>query len=251
MNFGVLNNAPEKKYIQLAAVVVKSFGNAIPRQWPGGGVSYETECRCVDGLGQMQTLVATSKFPDPVFDGNDIDRPMDWKMKWFNTKQGAKISGYPLKPKEQGGGQGYSQQSQQARGFSQQAPPQQQAPQQQQPNFNPSRPAQAPVQQAGEAPFTPPQQTYTVVEQPKPRDYDKENRGKCRFGFYQACLQAGLPPVGLIEDWALLNAIEKLVGYSMDGLPAHDEDGPIPPFITHSPVQYDPNNPPPADDTPL
>ncbi len=224
MNFQTLSTTREKQYIQLVAVVVTSFGPPTPKQWKNGDISYETECQCTDGPGQSQTVYATSKFPEPVFDANDINKAMDWKMKWFNTQQGAKVCGYPLKPTKR---QQFTNQ---------------QAPQpQQQPNFNPAR---QPQPAGGAIPYTPPQQTYTPVQQPKPRDYDKENRGKCRFGLYQACLQAGLPPVGLVEDWTILNAIEILVGYSMDGLPPHDEDGAVPPFIANSPVQYDPDNPP-------
>lgn len=236
MNFGVLNNTPEKKYIQLAAVVVKSYGNATPKQWPDGGISYETECQCVDGLGQMQTLVATSKFADPVFDANDIDRPMDWKMKWFNTKQGAKISGYPLKPRKQG-----SQQPQPARGFGQQPvqAPQfgQQAPQQPtQPNFNPAR---QPQPAAAAIPYTPPQQTYTPVGP----DETKKSI------VWQGALKAAVEIVGNYPDstlsadeymqelqrwWAKLYPILLEPG-------SLDEDGPVPGFIANSPVVHNPD----------
>lgn len=227
MNFGVLNNTPEKKYIQLAAVVVKSYGNATPKQWPDGGISYETECQCVDGLGQMQTLVATSKFADPVFDANDIDRPMDWKMKWFNTKQGAKISGYPLKPKKQGGGQSYAQQPVQAPQFGQQA--QQPAPQ---PNFNPAR--QQPAQPTAAIPFAPPQQTYTPVGP------DETKKSIVWQGALKAAIEitgshtaSGLPEDdywGIIQRWwAKLYPILLEPG-------SIDEDGSVPSFIARSPV---------------
>jgi len=51
---------------------------------------------------------------------------------------------------------------------------------------------------------------------PKPRDYDKENRGKCRFGFYKAEL-AGRSAVDLAKDINELAAIEHLIELSMNG----------------------------------
>ncbi len=233
MNFQTLTNAKEKQYIQLAAVVVTAFGPPTPRNWPSGDVSYETECTCTDGTGQVQTLIATSKFADPVFDQNDIGRPMDWKMKWFNSKNGAKISGYPLKPKQQGGQR--QQPAQQPQSF-QQAPaqqPQQQAPQNR-PNFNPSRQPQAPAAAAGAVPFTPPQQTYTPVG---PSETTKSI-------VWQGALKAAIEIVGGYEE----------AGLSMDEYMAHlqrwwaklypillepgslDEDGSVPGFIARSPV---------------
>lgn len=56
--------------------------------------------------------------------------------------------------------------------------------------------------------------------QPAPRDYNKENRGKCRFGFYQALLQAGVEPKTLNEEILILEAVEELVEKAMNGLPA-------------------------------
>lgn len=85
-------------------------------------------------------------------------------------------------------------------------------------------------QQPSQAP--PAENTYHA---PAQRDYDKENRGKCRFGMYQACLQAGLDPTDLSRDWPVLDAIEVLVGYSMNGLPAHDEHGVLPGFVANQP----------------
>ena len=61
-----------------------------------------------------------------------------------------------------------------------------------------------------------PQRT-TQAPTPPPRDYDKENRGKCRFGFYQAAIQSGMSPTSLVKDKAGLDAIEQLVEYSMNG----------------------------------
>jgi len=63
----------------------------------------------------------------------------------------------------------------------------------------------------------PPQQAYTPPVKPASRDYDKENRGKCRFGFYQAAITMGMTPVQLVADMPTLNAIEKLVDFSMEG----------------------------------
>jgi len=71
---------------------------------------------------------------------------------------------------------------------------------------------QQPVQQAPVQ-----QQAYTPPVKPVSRDYDKENRGKCRFGFYQAAITMGMTPVQLVADMPTLNAIEKLVDFSMEG----------------------------------
>ncbi len=229
MNFQTLNTAREKQYVQLTAVDFTAYSSPSPRQWPSGDISYETECTCTDGPGQTQVVIATSKFPDPVFDENDINRPMDWKMKWFNSKEGVKISGYPLKPKQHG------EQRQQQPGSFQQAP--------QQPNFNPARQPQPAAPAGGAIPFTPPQQTYTPINQPKPRDYDKENRGKCRLKLYEAHIQGGISAVQLGGDFPLLKAIETLVGYAMCGLPAHDEDGLLPDFVANAGQSFAQNNP--------
>ncbi len=80
--------------------------------------------------------------------------------------------------------------------------PQAQYPRQQQQSPAPPLSAQAP----------PRQQT------PAPRDYDKENRGKCRFGFYQALLQAGFNAVELNENMQQLQAVEGLVEKAMEGI---------------------------------
>ena len=51
-----------------------------------------------------------------------------------------------------------------------------------------------------------------------PRDYDKENRGKCRHGLYCAVIQAGLDPVVLNAMPDTLKAIECLVEKAMNGI---------------------------------
>ncbi len=122
-------------------------------------------------------------------------------------------------------------------------------------NSKPATPAQRaaqPAQKAAPPPAVtvpgPHQNAYVPVVQPTTRDYDKENRGKCRFGLYQACLQAGILPGDLSGAWKLLDAIELLVGYSMCGLPAHDEDGPLPDFVGKAGQQYAQDNEMPAPD---
>lgn len=64
----------------------------------------------------------------------------------------------------------------------------------------------------------PPQQQRRQAPQGQPqRDFDKENRGKCRFGFYQACIQAGMNPAVLVKDIPVRRAIETLIERSMEG----------------------------------
>lgn len=78
---------------------------------------------------------------------------------------------------------------------------------------------QVPAQQAVQPPTE-----NTYHRQPATqRDYDKENRGKCRLKLYEAHVQGGISAVQLGGDWALLKAIETLVGYAMDGLPVAEK----------------------------
>ncbi len=74
-------------------------------------------------------------------------------------------------------------------------------------------------QQGGQQPqqqAPPPQQR---PPQNKPRDYDMENTGKCRYGLYAASMQSGTKAIGLANDRAELEAIEVLARYSVFGLP--------------------------------
>ncbi len=86
-------------------------------------------------------------------------------------------------------------------------------------------------------------------QQSKGRDYDKENRGKCRFGFYQACIRRGCDPVEMVQNKPLLDAVETLIGWSMNGRPQQPQGatggGPNP--------NYNPNPAPtdPDDDVPF
>lgn len=64
----------------------------------------------------------------------------------------------------------------------------------------------------------PAQDPYPRQPQNRGRDFDKENRGKCRFGLYQATIQAGCSPEALDADVKLLQAIEGLVEKSMNGI---------------------------------
>ena len=57
------------------------------------------------------------------------------------------------------------------------------------------------------------------------RDYDKENRGKCRYGLYCAAIRSGVHPTSLNEDQPTLQAIERLVDKAMNGVgPAQRPD---------------------------
>ena len=65
------------------------------------------------------------------------------------------------------------------------------------------------------------------------RDYDKENRGKCRHGLYCACIAKGVSPDKLNMDTFMLQAIEGLVEKSMNGIggipnPDYSENPPEP-----------------------
>lgn len=76
------------------------------------------------------------------------------------------------------------------------------------PNYNQGQPQN--TQQA-------PPQAAQPTNAPQ-RDYDKENRGKCRFGFYCAVIRAGFDPVLLNAASDTLAAIERLVDKSMNGI---------------------------------
>lgn len=83
----------------------------------------------------------------------------------------------------------------------------------------------------------------------KPRDYDKENRGKCRFGFYQAFIEAGGSPSNLLSSQVELEAIEKLVEYSMEGVPLLGVPEPDPAIVDNSNPDWVGSDPaPPPDD---
>lgn len=62
------------------------------------------------------------------------------------------------------------------------------------------------------------------VPTPLPRDFDKENRGKCRFGYYQAMIGNGVLPAVLVNDGESLKAIEQLIDWSMNGFPVEPVD---------------------------
>lgn len=77
------------------------------------------------------------------------------------------------------------------------------------------------------------------------RDFNKENSGKCRFGFYQALLQAGANPFEMAEDANLLKVIETLVSFSMEGPVLAPQGGDPNPEYSDNP------EPPPDDDIPF
>ncbi len=79
----------------------------------------------------------------------------------------------------------------------------------------------------------------------KGRDYDKENRGKCRFGLYQACIQQGCKPREMVNDKALLDAIEILIQWSMNGRPNPPPNNPQagnPDWVGDEPPQTGPGD---------
>lgn len=82
---------------------------------------------------------------------------------------------------------------------------------------------QAPQQQVNQGNYQPPSQAPQ-------RDYDKENRGKCRFGLYAQLLGSGVKPLDLANDRAALMAVETLIEYSMTGIPKADYPQPNQPF---------------------
>lgn len=102
--------------------------------------------------------------------------------------------------------------------------------------INPQYEAQRPqnTQQGG-------QQPRQGANAPK-RDYDKENRGKCRNKLYAACIITGITPEDLSANRITLMAIEGLVEKSMNGI------GPITP--NQLPPGNQPINPPVEEDIP-
>ena len=73
--------------------------------------------------------------------------------------------------------------------------------------------------QGGQQGFNQQQGSSQQPAKPQGRDFDKENRGKCRFGLYQAVVKYGVSPSDLLYNVTELKAIEELVEYSMNGLP--------------------------------
>jgi hypothetical protein len=60
------------------------------------------------------------------------------------------------------------------------------------------------------------------TQAPPARDYDKENRGKCRFGFYNTLI-GSIGAAGLLANPAELAAVEMLIEYSMNGYKPQQE----------------------------
>jgi hypothetical protein len=71
------------------------------------------------------------------------------------------------------------------------------------------------IPSATEPPAGSPREYQPQNKQP---DWDEINLGKCRHTLYCAAVQAGMNPVDLVTDVAMLQAIEKLAGLSMNGL---------------------------------
>lgn len=236
MNFQTLNNAREKQYVQLAAVVVTSHGSPQTIQWKDGSISYETQCICTDGLGQQQEVWATSKFADPVFNAADVNQPMDWKMKWFKTRQGTKIAGYPLKPRIMGTPPSMAQ-------------PQTVMPPVQQPTYGPQPVmGQTFTQQAQQmenaiGAINPPAAQRPTMSQATDA---RTNSILWQVAFKGAVWsmgwqgEVGDPIAHMKILWREYYDILQKPG----SLPAHDEDGEIPPFIANDPnVQYGQDHP--------
>ncbi len=133
----------------------------------------------VDAANEEYGFKIATQYEETLLVSGEIGQTLPFRLKWFNSKAGAQMQGYCTKPKKLRA-----------------QPAAQPTPQPQ----TPQRAPQAPTQQM-----------------PPPRDYDKENRGKCRFGFYQAAIQSGMSPTSLVKDKAGLDAIEQLVEYSMNG----------------------------------
>ena len=167
MNFQDVRNAPEKQWVEGIELTILNLTNAPNDKWG----NYIQQILGKDGAGEQAAFRLQTKFPEGLLDNNDLNQTMPFRLKWFNSKQGAQMSGYSTKPKAMGG----------------------------------------PAPAFG-VPPTPQQQM------PAPRDYDKENLGKCRFGLYQATIQAGCRPEALDADTKLLMALESLAKKCMDGI---------------------------------
>ena len=96
------------------------------------------------------------------------------------------------------------------------------------------QPSQAPQQQQMPTANIPQQPTYNPVPQEKPRDYDKENHGKCFSLLCQAVLQSGIAPMSLQADPDSLTAIADLATACMNSYN----------FRTPKPQTYEQNNEP-------
>ena len=93
--------------------------------------------------------------------------------------------------------------------------------------------------QAGNYPQDPIQRP--AAPQAPRRDFDKEARGKCRFGFYQALLHS-MSANDLVSNNTELAAVERLVEYSMNGFSAQ------PPTFKQFAEQADADDFPPSPD---
>ncbi len=167
MSFQDVRNAPEKQWVDLVNVLVLKITNTGQDQYQ----NHTQEIVGQDDSGQQLSFRLQTKYVKGLLDDNDVNRKMLFRLKWFTSREGQSLTGYPQKPSS-----------------------------------------------ASPAPALRKDQPNKVTPV---NDYDdkktKENRGKCRFGFYQAAIRSGMAPVSIVKDKANLEAIETLVGYSMNG----------------------------------
>ena len=165
-NFMTVQNAPEKQWVDDVNLTVLSIGTV-----KEGKFGFEQEIQVKDETGHESPFKVQSKYEDGMMDIIDVGLTQPFRCKWWNAKSGAQVGGYCTRaaqkpPQRSTGGT---------------------------PGFGAKMPASAPLNQRKPA-FG-----------GKERDYDKENRGKCRFGFLQALVQNGMKPKGFVAAASMIS----------------------------------------------
>jgi len=205
MLLGEILQLPAKTWCPDANPVMATL--TVVGEYKQGQYGFEQPIQLKDDSGVSSEVVCQSKYEKGLMAPNMVGVRARWRLKWFQGRAKQVIVGYCLDKITVSG----------------QAPPFTQA--QQAPQAAP-QPQQAPPQ---------PAQRPNV---PQPRDYDAENRGKCRYGMVCACIQSGQIVIRGDTNAGAIEDLNWWVDYAMTGLT------PLPPAVQQA---GDLLGPPPVD----
>ena len=191
MLLGEILQLPAKTWCPDANPVMATL--TVVGEYKQGQYGFEQPIQLKDDSGVSSEVVCQSKYEKGLMAPNMVGVRARWRLKWFQGRAKQVIVGYCLDKITVSG---------QAPPFTQALQAPQAAPQ----------PAQAPPQAAQGPPLVINTQTPTHAARavkPQPRDYDAENRGKCRYGIVCAYISAGVDPdIPTVDYW---------VDYAMTG----------------------------------
>ncbi len=96
MNFQDVKNAPEKQWVDGVGVTVLNIVAAPMDKWD----NYIQMVLGKDAQGQQVSIKHQTKFPEALLDNDDLNKTLPFRLKWWNSKGGAQISGYCTRPKQ-------------------------------------------------------------------------------------------------------------------------------------------------------